>query len=67
MDGVNRDALEKVRLRTQEALEGILQLKVNLKPEDSRVISIYNEINGSGIDTVSDDEMRRYAKRYFLS
>jgi len=55
---------ESVRLKIKETLEDILQLRVNLREDDSRVLSIFRDIEGR--DDVPDDEIEGYVKRYFF-
>lgn len=55
---------EFVRSKVKETLEDILQLKVNLREGDPRVISIFRDIEGR--TDVPDDEIRRHVERYFF-
>ena len=51
-------------MKIKETLEDILQLRVNLREDDSRVLSIFRDIEGR--DDVPDDEIEGYVKRYFF-
>ena len=55
---------ESVRSKIKETLEDMLQLKVNLREGDPRVLSIFRDIEGR--TDVPEDEIRRCVERYFF-